>query len=255
MNSTLMLVAVCAFSAGLSAAFLRRPLLLAFVFNVVGLLCATAVFVNRYLEALPMMPMHLGIIGIICVVAILWCCSLSADRNFGRSGESIIVQLCLITLTGAAILFPKDFYLPFIRSFSIWAHLFFLLGVVAKGLLLYGGLLPLAFFIEKKAGLPGFKERLSVPMKLIIWGYGVLAFSMFCGEIWSYLGWGTPVVWHDAAITTIIALWFYWTCFLHLHYMRSWTAERRALFMVVGGFLVLVLGAHPDMGPFRMVQF
>lgn len=255
MNALLMLLACIGFGIVLVASFLCRSFFPVLLIMLGSLCCTFVVFFDRYLDSLPMMPMHLGMLGITCMVGVIWCCDILADRQYHRSCESIVVLICLLILTAASILFPKDFYLPFVRSISLWAHLFFTLGIIGKGLLLYGGIVPLAYFVENREEGPSLNERISARMKLIVWGYGILALSMFTGETWSYLGWGTPVVWQDPAITTVIGLWFYWTCFLHLHYMRNWTANRRAVFMVGGGVLVLILGAHPDMGPFRMIHF
>ena len=268
MNTIIILSSFIAFLGAFIAALSIRPrrifLAVSLFFTVVGLTCSAVVFVNRYLEALPMMPMHLGINGIICILALTWCLSVffrlffsKEERGESRHNErmeSVCILLCLSVLSLAIVFFPKDFYLPFPRSLSIWAHIFLVFGIIAKGLLLYGGILPLASLLCAEDRQQRLNDSIARPMKYIIWGYGFLALSMFSGEIWSYLGWGTPVVWHDAAITTIIALWFYWTCFLHLHYMKRWTARKRMIFMVICGLLVLILGAHPDMGPFRMVH-
>lgn len=247
-------IASIAYLAAMTIALTGRMVTLVFCGMGIGLACSITVFTNRYLDALPMMPMHLGIVGIVVAVTLIWFCRVITDKEYVFNNEGIILQGCLVLLLAISIFFPKDFYLPFIRSLSPWAHLFFLLGILAKGFLLYGGLAPLASLLFREDRQYRLSERLATPMRLIIWGYGLLALAMFSGEIWSYLGWGTPVVWQDAAITTIIAIWFYWTCYLHLHYIRRWTAERRAVFMVVGGVLVFVLSTHPDMGPFRAVH-
>lgn len=251
---SLVIAGIAVFTAMLFA-IARRLEALVFLGMGIGLICGTAVFVNRYLDALPLMPLHLGVIGIVVVGILVWSARCLADRAHLFSGEGITLQVGLVLLLAVSLFFPKDFYLPFVRSLSPWAHLFFLFGVCAKGFLLCGGLAPIAVLWPGGKRENRIKERLATPTKLIIWGYGLLALAMFSGEVWSYLGWGTPVVWQDAAITTVIAIWFYWTCFLHLHYIRGWTAERRAFFMVIGGLLVLVLSTHQDMGPFRGIPF
>ncbi len=220
-----------------------------------GLVCSICIFLKYYLLALPLMPMHLGVIGITMGISIVWCSRFFLKINYIQDSESAVLQLCIILLLVVSIVFPKNFYLPFLRSYAIWSHLFFLFGVVGRTLLLCGALLPLATIFRQAKDSHIRTDQLATPVNFIIWGYGFLALSMFSGEIWSYLGWGTPVVWEDPAIPTTIGLWFYWTCFLHLHYMKNWSVQRRTVFMAVGGLLVLVLSVHPDMGPFRLPHF
>lgn len=248
-------LAFLAYLAAMLAASIRNARVVSAFSMGLGLVCTVFVFSSRYLEALPMMPLHLGMLGIAMVLNLIWCFRFFRSKTFYTSWEGLGLQACLLLLILTSILFPKDFYLPFIRSLSPWAHLFLVLGIPAKGLLLYGAMASLPILLQKKTNGHDRSIILSSSMQLITWGYGFLALTMFSGEIWSYLGWGTPVVWHDAAITTTIGLWFYWTCFLHLHYLRSWSADRRALFVVVGGLLTLAFSIHPDMGPFRPIHF
>ena len=74
---------------------------------------------------------------------------------------------------------------------------------------------------------------------------------MFTGEMWSYLGWGTPVVWEDPAITTTMATWFFYICLLHLHLTGSWTTRSRGIYAAAGALVIFVLNCVPELGPFR----
>lgn len=208
----------------------------------------------RYLQALPMMPMHLGVVVIPVVLGmILGWRRLVTKKPFGDR-VSIIIQTVIVFLATAILLFPKDFYLPFIRSISLWAHLFFVLATVAKAGLIYSGIASLDYLLSNRES-EKHKDAKTLAVQPAVISFALLTLAMFCGEIWSYCGWGTPVVWHDAAITTVIALWFYWVCLLHLLYLRGWTARKRAFFTAIGGLLAFVLTVHPDLGPFRLPVF
>lgn len=162
----------------------------------------------------------------------------------------MLLQGVIIVLNLLILIFPKDFYIPFIRSATIWAHIFFWTGVAAKAMLLMASVRALVFLLTDKTSVNA--KPLTAAMGWALWGFILLTISMFSGEVWSYLGWGTPVVWHDPAITTVMSLWFYWICLLHLHYSSAWNIKRRAWFMVGGGVLLVGLGCHPELGPMRL---
>ena len=139
----------------------------------------------------------------------------------------------------AAVCFPKDFYLPFPQSKTLFAHLFFLFGVIGKS----------CFFVSAARAAAGETDADS--FRWAVRGFAFWTISMFCGGLWSYLGWGTPVVWEDPAIVVAMAVWFFYVCFLHLHLTGGWTPRRRRVFAAAGGWAVLALHAIPDLGPFR----
>jgi len=256
MNNVVILQwALISYVTGFILAILRFTPKLVFLCMTAGLAANVVVFFSRYYDALPMMPMHLGILGLSLCLALIWICNCIRNSSYLQTREAVVLQSSILMIIALVLLFPKDFYLPFIRSISIWSHLFFIFGIVAKAYLIYGGIIVIPIIVQKNSKREEESNLIALAMKRIIWGYGLLTLAMFSGEIWSYLGWGTPIVWQDAAITTIIAIWFYWTCLLHLHYIGSWTTRRRASFMVFGSVLVLVLGCHPDMGPFRPILF
>ncbi len=211
--------------------------------------CTVFVFFQQYYKSWPMMPMHLTIIGVTAFLTVIWLFTTLKNSAHTSASEGFILQITIIVLSLISLICPKDFYLPFIRSISIWSHFFLLFAIPAKAYLIYGGITALALLITHRNHEQN--KMISIAANRVVTGYGLLTLSMFSGEIWSYLGWGTPVVWRDPAITTIIATWFYWTCLLHLHTIGSWTVRRRAVFMVVGAMLVLILGLHPDIGPLR----
>ena len=170
----------------------------------------------------------------------------------------LLSAICFLSLT--AVFFPNDFYLPFLKSRTIFSHLFFLPGVMAKACFIIAGIHAVDHVrlrrtgSDKQAGKPEagavLKNR-SWTSQWIVWGFAFWSISMFSGEIWSYLGWGSPVIWDDAAILTAMATWFYYACFLHLHLQKTWDSKRRAYAAVFGAALTLVFNFYPDLGKFQ----
>lgn len=239
LSENLSLVMCAAFLGGVVSFYSRRPRL-ACGFMSVGLFANLWLFIGRYTAALPFMPLHIGLIGISLLLACV-------QVFFRNKEKSTPLPLLLLLLALCNLLYPKDFYLPFIRSQSLFAHAFLLFGIGAKALLILAAVSAVGIFLRGEAVV------LSAATRLVSFGYFLLILSMFTGEIWSYLGWGTPVVWHDAAITTVIALWFYWSCFLHLHYIRAWSTRWQGAFLAAGGVLTFLVSVLPDLGPYQGV--
>lgn len=219
----------------------NRPKLSSFCITA-GLAASLYAFLLRYFHAFPMIPMYVGLHGTTCILLFIWLFLLPG--LLPKSLEKRILLVIIILFSIALLFFPKDFYLPLLRSITIWSHIFLFTGIVAKGFLLTAAVLGIGVLIGNS------QDGMAAPTRWGIWGVVFLSISMFSGECWSYLGWGTPVVWHDPAITFTIALWFYWIAFLHLHHSGRWKLRSRALFLVIGGILVL-FSCWPDLGPFR----
>ena len=202
-----------------------------------------------------MMPMHLGVAAVSSVLAIIWICNygkIPGSRKHDNRFEPLILLGTISVLALMTLLFPKDFYVPFFRSHTIWSHIFLVTGVIAKGSLIYSGVKALAFlYCKNNDNSRQRQDFFSSATNWIVGGYAFLTLSLFSGELWSHLGWGTPIVWEDPAVVTVLALWLYWTCFLHLLFVGSWSQKHRSRFVVAGAVLVLFLACHPDMGPFR----
>jgi len=216
------------------------------ILTLVSCACAFSFFL-RYFHAFPMLPMYAGLHGTLCLMVIFQLVS-STLPSF-RKLEGVLLQGVIILLNLVLFLFPKDFYLPMFRSVTSWSHMFLLTGIMARACLLMAVTKGACFLLVRPTRQQD-KTGLAPATSWGMWGFAWLSLSMFSGEFWSYLGWGTPVVWHDPAITTTMAIWFYWIAFLHLHYSRNWRNRDRAIFMVAGGILLL-FSFWPDMGPFR----
>jgi len=201
----------------------------------------------RYWTAWPMTPMYLGTAALPPVLALAaWFSARSASDN--RRLFVLRRALALCFLAGAAsILYPKDFYLPFLKTTSAFSHLHLLFTVLGKAALLLAGLWAWAGL-----RLPGDgRSSQSRGQNWLMAGFALWTLSMFSGEIWSYRGWGIPVVWDDAVIVCFMATWFYYIGLLHLHLTRSWSAGSRALAAIAGIGVILVLNCYPDLGPYR----
>ncbi len=207
----------------------------------------------RYWRTFPMLPLHLELaalpVGLGIVQLLLR--AMGRQNNLARPAREFLLQLAIIALCLLGVLFPKDFYLPFIRSISVWSHLLLLFGITGRTLLLVAMVESIIFLGLEHWRAPRRELVIRNTLSWSRWGFVFLTLAMFSGEIWCYLGWGTPIIWHDPAITTVMALWLYWAGVLHLHYLKAWNNRRQALAILGGGLLILTLGSHPDLGPFR----
>ncbi len=244
-QQSLILLSLIACTAAMLSALLSRQKVACFCLCV-AFAAAFSAFFLRCFHAWPMLPMYGGLQGTTVALMTCWLAFFRGER----CRESLLLLVIILLFSCALVLFPKDFYLPLRRSITIWSWLFLLAGTVARALLLVAAVKGLVFCIGS-----GTSAKDPVPRTLCSafvwagWGFVLLTLSMFSGEIWSFLGWGTPVVWHDPAVASFMALWIYWIAFLHLHHTPGWSNSRRALFMVGGGMLVL-FSFRSDLGPF-----
>jgi ABC-type uncharacterized transport system permease subunit len=251
-------IAACFYGLSLAAALLTNDGRRTFTRLLYPALIANAAAVAlRYWQAWPMMPMYLGPVALpLCLGCLLFLVRPSGIQ-VARTYRIVLAQALVISL--AAVLFPKDYYLPLIKSQTIWAHFFLLFSIAGKGSLLVGAAWAMA-------GL-GIKHRIKSPgpgsgspmadtehrqmFRWTVWGFAFWTLAMFTGEMWFYLGWGTPVVWEDPAITTTMATWFFYICLLHLHLTGSWSARSRGVYAATGALVIFVLNCMPELGPFR----
>lgn len=255
-------IAACLYAAALivdiASGVRRGPvavlLLAALVANAASLLL-------RYLPAWPMMPMYMGAVALPLVLGIFRLAipgRIGAGRRVRRTllGFSVLISLL-------AVFFPKDFYLPFLKSQGPWAHLFLLLATVGKACFLTAAAWALAALMPQKLsseypssrhpGIPASRHPSiqSSAFPWTVWGFSLWTLSMFAGELWSYRGWGTPVAWEDPAITTIMATWFFYIGLLHLHLTGTWSPKRRNICTAAGALVIVLFNVLPDLGPFR----
>jgi hypothetical protein len=242
------LAALLYFASFLASRFSPRPRGLAGLFLVPAVLTNLAAVAIRYWQAWPMLPMYLGPVALpLCVGLLLLCHRPSAEAPVVRS--SLLGMTALLALLG--VLFPKDFYLPFLKSATPLAHLFLIFGALARACFLFAAAWALASLLTQKRGAGRTSPGLQSALRWTVWGFGLATISMFSGELWSYLGWGTPVVWDEPAIAMAMATWFFYICLLHLHLTGSWSPRGRGIYTALGAVFVVLLGSLPDLGPFR----
>jgi hypothetical protein len=203
----------------------------------------------RYAAAWPMLPMYLGNAALPLCLAVLTLWMRGTDPDTAATRRGVLVLAAAIALS--AVFFPKDFYLPFIKSQTLFAHLFLLFGILGKGCLLAAAAWAVSGLIRGRAEPDAERYGLHRSLRWTVWGFAFWTGSMFSGELWSYLGWGTPVVWDDPAITTAMATWFFYICLLHLHLTGSWSTRARGIYTAAGALVIFCLNCIPDMGPLR----
>lgn len=175
---------------------------------------------------------------------------------FKKDRPELAMRLVILTafLALVAALFPKDFYLPFPRSKTVIAHLFLPMSVMGKACFYAAGVAAWMFLLKGREAVEQDRAR---PLfgRFMVWGFVVFTMSLFLAETWSYLGWASPVIWNNATMTSTMAVWFYYGCFLHLYLLRSWTARRRAWFAVAGVPLLVVFTLLPETGGFTLPEW
>ena len=175
-----------------------------------------------------------------------------ARKGHDFAAKSMVFVTAILALAGA--LFPNDCYLPFPRSNSILAHLFLPMSVLGKALFYAAGAQALMFLLGygQKTG-----EQKTKPIfnRLMVWGFVIFTLSLFLAEAWSYLGWASPVIWNNATMTSTMAVWFYYGCYLHLYLLRAWPMRRRAWFAVAGLPLLIVFTLLPEIGGFKWPEW
>ena len=146
--------------------------------------------------------------------------------------------------------FPKDFYLPFLQTKTIFAFLFFICEIIGVSFYLLWGVLSLQRLVSKNAI---FEQ--SIINNQIKWGIFFQTISMFSGEIWSYLNSGSPVVLQDASVFSCITIWFYFIGFLHLYLLKKINLHQKDFIILGGMIIIFIFFIYPETGPFTIPGF
>ncbi len=207
----------------------------------------------RYYHSLPMIPLYAGSMALPLYLGAVFIVLGASRRAIGTTGARRTLLFWATLISVVSLLFPKNFYLPFLKSATVSAHLFLGFGMAGKACFFVSA--AWAFSGLNESGWRSEKDVLQRTGKQAFtwaaWGFALFTISMFSGELWSYRVWGTPVVWDDPAITTTMAIWFFYVGFLHLHLTGSWSLRARSLYAASGAVAVLILNVFPDTGPFR----
>lgn len=211
-----------------------------------GLLANACSIILRYRVTLPMLPLYQGPFFLPFVTGLLALRAVWHDKH-GRTCALLLNTL----LAWAAVFFPNDHYLPFIQFKTVPAHLFFIFSVVGRAFFLLSGILAYQYVREK--AVPGSTQVLiSDIRRFVIRGYLFWTLSIFSGAVWSYIGWGTPLVWEDPAIVTAMATWLFYSLYLHLHLVSFVTVKASPYIAVFGAVWVIAFNCVPEMGKFML---
>lgn len=166
-------------------------------------------------------------------------------------GRGLIPLIAFLAVYSA--LFPKSDYLPFPRSKTVFAHLMVLLSSLGKALFCAAGVEAGLFLRRRRRGISPLRPRLFG--RLAVWGFISFTLSLFAADMWSYLGWTSPVVWREYIVTSVLAVWFFYGAFLHLYLLKSWSLDRQAWFALAGLGLLFYFSFLPETGQFLRPRF
>ena len=170
---------------------------------------------------------------------------------FGRPRLAKTLVPALVALGALALFFPGDSYVPYPRSDSITAHLSLLFISASKALFIASG--AEAFnYLSRKNGYVNGSDGPSLFGNLLVWGFVLYTLGLFLAELWAYLAWSSPVAWEDFSMVSTMALWFFYSCFLHLHLLGRWDPQRRAWFSLSGLPILFYFTYLPELGPLAL---
>ncbi|MDR1872070.1 MAG: cytochrome c biogenesis protein [Deltaproteobacteria bacterium] len=209
---------------------------------LIGVALGLAYILGRYHRSWPMTPMYLGSVAVPPFLALFGLISFRPEDDPAKvKGLSLTFLLALITAL-LSIIFPKDFYLPFLKTASIFSQAHLVFNFLGKAAFLMAGIWAIVTLGQKR-------EEAQIRLWLAI-GFVFWTLSMLTGEVWSYLGWGLPVVWDEAVIVCFMATWFFYSAILHLFLIGRWPKARRGL-TILGIFWIYLVSVTPDLGPAR----
>jgi hypothetical protein len=228
-------------------AWLTRLTPLALVAACGGILAGLVYIFFRYYRAWPMTPMFMGSVAAPPFLAVFGLISFWKAKEPEKKAGLIWVFGLAFLLGLLSLVFPKDFYLPFLKTASLYSQAHLAFNFLGKAAFL---LAAARAFLALRADSPDW-----APTRFwLAVGFALWTLSMLTGEIWSYLGWGLPVVWDDAVIVCFMATWFYYVAVLH----QFLVARRQKAWLYLaaaGGLWVLAVNVVPDLGPARFPKF
>ncbi len=208
---------------------------------VLGLILNGASLILRYWSFLPLMPLFQG------PFFLPFAMGLVGLRSYAAEGGRPFFPGLVLAVAWAAYLFPNDFYLPYLQFKTPFAHGLFIFAIIGKALFLLAGEAGLGVLVS-----PGKSGAARQVASNLLWGFFFWTLSVFSGAVWSWLGWGSALVWDDPVIAVSMATWLLYALLLHLHLTRFSAPATRAAFITAGALWIICLGVVPELGPFRM---
>ncbi len=165
------------------------------------------------------------------------------------------VTLLLTGLTASVSLFsaffPADIYVSFIKTNTIFAHIFSVFSSGARAAYMVSFVLALYGVFGKNE--ESFKSNLlRFNTNLIIAGFAMQCIGMFSGAMWSFVGWGNPVQWQSHIFLAMAGVWFYYSWYLHLKIGRKTENSKLFKAALLGGLLTILFTYIPDTGKFAI---
>lgn len=232
-------VAVLLYTLALFCSTLKQNKLTGAVFGL-ALLSNGFSLVLRYWSMFPMLPLFQGPFFIPFAVGVI------GFPSFYRNAYGRLLIGMTSGLAWTAFLFPNDFYLPLLQFKTPLSHGLFIFGIIGKAFFLLAGKSALLFIVNRKETIG--KEMNSA----LLWGFFFWTLSVFSGAAWSWLGWGSPLVWDDPVIAVSMATWLIYAIILHFHLTYFSSTRAKALITSVGAVWVICLGVFSELGPFRL---
>ncbi|HQP32065.1 MAG TPA: hypothetical protein PLB81_12125 [Deltaproteobacteria bacterium] len=126
-----------------------------------------------------------------------------------RSEDRARPRIVLIPLAACAVLMllaPKDPAVPFLRSQTLWAPLFFLTEIISVVLFITASALAVADLVARRMVLSS--------RPFILWGFIAFTICQIVGGVWAYVGWSYPFSWSDRHLASA-AVWCLAAALLH----------------------------------------
>ena len=206
-----------------------------------GLLLNGTSLILRYWSFLPLMPLFQGPFFLPFAMGVMGFRTYAAERD-----RPVFLGL-IMAVAWASYLFPNDFFLPYLQFKTPFAHALFIFAIMGKALFLLAGEAGLVLLISPEKS--GTARQMA---SNLLWGFFFWTLSVFSGAVWSWLGWGSALVWDDPIIAVSMATWLLYALLLHLHLTRFSSPSARAVFIAAGACWIICLGVLLELGPFRM---
>lgn len=169
--------------------------------------------------------------------------------------EKLLLPLVGLTASVSVftVFFPGDIYVSFLKTNTVFAHLYSVLTSGARAAYLISFAISMYAIIAENEN-SSIQSLLRYNTNLIIAGFAMQSIGMFSGAMWSFVGWGNPVQWQSQIFLGMAGLWFYYSWYLHLKIGRK--SEGNLLFRssAAGGFLTIIFTYLPETGNFAIPE-
>lgn len=170
----------------------------------------------------------------------------------GDISSAIASGTAAVLVSFFSLLFPGDIYVSFVKTNSIFAHLFSLFSSFARAAYFCSAAISIRILLSRaNSGAGPSTADLGRTTNLIIAGFALHTLGMFCGGIWAYCGWGTPIQWESHLLLGMAGVWFYYAWFLHLHLAGNYSRRTMLCASFAGGVLTFLFAFLPDTGVFN----